>query len=346
MNQPKKILIIRTDRLGDVILSTPVIKNLKQAFPGVHIAFMCRPYTKDVVEGNPEVNEVILYDKYGKHKRAMATLKFALNLGKKNFDWVIILHPTNRAHIISFLAKIPVRIGWDKKMGFLLTKKLHHNKSEGKKHELEYNLDVLRELNIPIVDKSTYFPIEEDARKRVEEILSEKGLRPEEKFIAIHPSASCPSKRWPQEFFSQLIKIIDEKLNIKFVIITSNAERNLGELVIRETEAIDLRGQLNISQVGALLKKASLFISNDSGPVHIAASLNTPVISIFGRKDPGLSPLRWGPVGTEVFYFHKDVGCIQCLAHNCLKGFLCLREIKPEEVAEKALTLLARDITE
>lgn len=95
--------------------------------------------------------------------------------------------------------------------------------------------------------------------------------------------------------------------------------------------------------LGALINKASLFISNDSGPVHIAASLNIPVISIFGRKNPGLSPTRWKPQGEKSVYLHKDIGCIQCLAHNCEKEFLCLKEIKPEEVAEKALLLLKKE---
>ncbi|UCG35370.1 MAG: lipopolysaccharide heptosyltransferase II [Candidatus Omnitrophota bacterium] len=338
--KPHKILIVRTDRLGDVILSTPVIKNLRVAFPQAHIAFMCRPYTKAALEGNPYLDEVIVYDKYGKHKSTWASIKFSQDLRKKKFDWALILHPTNRAHLVTYFAKIPFRIGWDKKMGFLLTERLKHTKQQGRKHETEYTLDILKTLNIDTEDKTTYFPISEKADKKIEELLIKEGLEREEKFIVIHPSASCRSKRWPPDYFSKLVKALKEKTNLKIAVISAAEEKGVAQEIVEKNEVIDLRAKLAIAEVGSLLKRAELFISNDSGPVHIAAALNTPVISIFGRKDPGLSPLRWAPLGEASFYFHKDVGCIACASHNCLKGFLCLKAISPEEVLEAATRLI------
>ena len=340
MKKPERILIVRTDRLGDIILSTPVIKSLREAFPTAHIAFMCRPYTRDIVEGNPYLDEVIICDKYGKHKSFWGVIKLASYLRKKKFDWAIVLHPTNRVHLVTFLAGISYRVGWDQKLGFLLTKKIPHTKQEGKKHELEYTLDVLRELQIPIVDKHTYFPINDKADKRIGQLLKAQEVDGDDRLIIIHPCASCPSKRWPQAKFSQLIRLLREKFDLKVVVIAAANEVEFGKSVVQENDVIDLRGKLTISEVGSLLKRAALFISNDSGPVHIAASLDIPVISIFGRKDPGLSPLRWRPLGENSFYFHKDVGCQVCLAHNCQKGFLCLKEISPQEVAEKAISIL------
>ncbi len=158
MDKPKKILIMRLDRLGDVVLSTPVITNLRAAFPQAYIAFMCRPPAKDAVEGNPELDEVIVYDKDGIHKNFFKTCRFASALTAKSFDWALVLHPTNRAHIIAFLAGIPVRVGWDRKMSFLLTKKIAHVKHEGAKHEVEYNLDLLRAMGVPIVSTQPVFP--------------------------------------------------------------------------------------------------------------------------------------------------------------------------------------------
>ncbi len=154
MKSYKKILIIRTDRLGDVILSTPVIENLKFAYPDAHIAFMCRPYTREVLEGNPYLDEVIVYDKYGKQKSFFNSIKFAFNLRKEKFDCVIILHPTNRVHMISYFAAIPYRIGWETKMSFFLTKKLPHRKHEGKKHEVEYTLDLIRSLGVNVTSRN------------------------------------------------------------------------------------------------------------------------------------------------------------------------------------------------
>ena len=336
----KRILIVRTDRLGDVILSTPVIRNLRLAFSKAFIAFMCLPYTREALEGNPDLDKVIIYDKYGKHKSLWSSIKFSFYLRKKKFDLALILHPTNRAHLITFLAGIPERVGWDKKLGKLLTRRIKHTKQEGKKHELEYTLDLLRGLGIPIKHTDTYFPILSKARTTVEQLLKGEGIGEGDKFIVIHPSASCSSKRWPQERFQRVIKLLKSRVGFKIIVITSQSEKEFGERLVGDSGVIDLRESLSISEVGALLKQAALFISNDSGPVHIAASFNTPVISIFGRNDSGLSPLRWGPRGEESFYFHKDVGCTKCLAHNCIKGFLCLQEITPQEVVDKAISLL------
>jgi len=339
MDKPDRILIVRTDRLGDVILSTPVIANLRKAYPQSHIAFMCRPYTARALLGNPYLDEVIIYDKYGKHKGVFASIKFSLELRNKKFDWVIILHPTNRAHIMTFFAKIPFRVGWNRKARLLLSKRIPHTKQEGRKHELEYSLDILRSLGISTSQKGTYFPIPEQAREKVKKLLRKKGLAEGQGYIVIHPSASCPSKRWPQNHFLQLVKLLREKIGVTIVMVTARGEERFGQKIAAAAEIIDLRGQLDISEVGALLKEAALFISNDSGPVHIAASFNTPTIAIFGRKSPGLSPERWKPSGEKSFYFYKDVGCKKCAAHSCAKNLLCLRNITPQEVAEKAIAI-------
>ncbi|MCM8820221.1 MAG: glycosyltransferase family 9 protein, partial [Candidatus Omnitrophica bacterium] len=302
--------------------------------------FMCRPYTKDVLEGNPYLDEVITYDKDKTQKGIFSSIKFSLYLRKKQFDWAIILHPTVRVHIVTFFAKIPTRIGWNAKKGWLLTKSFPYNKHEGLKHELEYTLDILRFLDIPIVDKRPYFPIKEEAEKKVKNLLYWVNISNNEKFIVIHPSSSCPSKRWPIDYFIELIKILKEETKLKIIVISSKEEKNIAKPLLDTNLVIDMTGKLSISELGPLLKHATLFISNDSGPVHIAAAVGTPVISIFGRNNPGLSSTRWRPLGENSFYFHKDVGCSICLAHNCKKGFLCLKAIKPIEVAKKALEIL------
>jgi heptosyltransferase-2 len=344
MKKPKRILVLRTDRLGDVILSTPVIRNLRLAYPNAYIAFLCRPYTRQALEGNPCLDEIIEYDKYGKHKSFFSTLRFSLWLKAKHFDWAIVLHPTNRVNMIAFLAGIPLRVGFNRKMGCLLNKKIVHKKQQGKKHESEYTLDVLRHIGIDIKDKKLYFPVTDTAREAVGRLLILEGLNPEKKLLVVHPSASCPSKRWSQDNFSQVIKVLKSaNPGLEVAVITSIAERKFGARLVEENEVVDLRGKLSLTEVGALLERASLLISNDSGPVHIAAALETPVIAIFGRSDPGLSPLRWRPLGEKSRYLHKDVGCKQCLAHNCDKNFLCLKAIAPAEVCELAQKLLSLD---
>ncbi|MFA6281155.1 MAG: lipopolysaccharide heptosyltransferase II [Candidatus Omnitrophota bacterium] len=338
MKEPKKILIIRTDRIGDVILSTPVIKNLRTSYPSAHITFMLRPYTKEIVENNPYLNEVIEYDKNNKHKSILSSIKFCFWLRKKKFDVAFILNPTNRAHLITFFSGIPIRVGLNRKMGNLLSHRIEDTKHEGKKHELEYTLDILNKVGIEAKDTQTHFPLKESSESKIKILLENFNIKNSE-FIVIHPWASCPSKRWPKENFMELIRLLKEKTGLKIIIIDEQKRECLKDM--REKNiVIDLSGELTLADTGSLLKRAKLFISNDSGPVHIAASLNTPVISIFGRNSPGLSPKRWMPLGEKSFHIHKGCNSKICLAHNCKKNFTCLKSITAREVLGLALSIL------
>jgi len=338
MENYNKILIIRTDRMGDVLLSTPVVKVLRKKFPKSYIAFMVRPYTQDIVRGNPYLDEVIVYDKYGRDKSFLSSLKFALSLRKKKFDLTLILHPTNRIHIVTFLAGIRKRVGYNKKFGFLLTDKVEDIKHLGKKHELDYNFDILKAIGIKDTSRELYMPILEDDEDCINSILEEKNISRNDKIIAINPTASCPSKIWPAERFGKICSILIKNYNLKIALICSDKDIDICRKVssfIEDNNYVVFSG-LKLRQLAALLKKASLLISNDSGPVHIAVAVKTPVISIFGRNQAGLSPTRWKPLGENDIVLHKEVGCRECLAHNCNRGFKCLKSITVEDVLNAA----------
>lgn len=347
----KRILIIRTDRIGDVTLSTPVVKALREAHPEAYIAFMVRPYARDIVEGNPWLDEVIIYDKHGAHKGFLATLFFAWRLRSKRFDTALILHPTNRAHIIAFAAGIPERIGWGRKLPALLTKSLRDEKYLGEKHEFEYTLDILRSVSVEVRDKSLYLPVRERDEASIIKKLSERGVAGSDTLLAVHPGASCPSKRWPYDRFASLISRLKSRYDAKIVLV-SGPEDAAGLAELREAlrdEVVDISGETSVGELAALLKRCRLFISNDSGPVHIAAAVGTPSVVIFGRKQPGLSPRRWGPTGKDDVTLHKDAGCEVCLAHDCEKGFECLKAVTIDEVLDAVKTvsdkILSKDLT-
>lgn len=339
----KRILITRTDRLGDVVLSTPVVRHVRKLYPEAYIAFMVKPQNKDVVAHNPHIDEVITYDKTGREKSAWSTLKFAFYLKKKNFDTAIALHPTNRVHIMFFLAGIPVRIGYARKMGWLLTEKAPHLKQKGDKHEVDYNLDLLAfaGMDISDADRKPYIITSREEKQLIDSVFLDMGIKRD--IIAIHAGASCPSKRWPPEEFAKVADTLCQKYGMDIVIVGGDETSSISERVLNnmKNKAFDLTGTLLIGELAELLSRAKLFISNDSGPVHVAASIGTPVISIFGRKDPGLSPKRWGPLGAKGRVLHKDPGCEICLAHACEKGFKCLEAITKEDVIRLAEQLLS-----
>jgi len=332
----RRILVVRTDRLGDVLLSTPVIKNLRKNMPSAYIAMMVNSSVKEVVQGNPYLDEVIPFDKRGEHKGLINSIRFVNSLKKKNFDLVLILHPTNRVHLILFFARIRKRFGYDRKLGFLNTNILKHAKQFGRKHEIDYTLDFLRELGFSDFDTSLFMPVYKEAESWADEFLKKLNLRSNQPIIAIHPQASCLSKMWPSDYFAKLIEDIKEIYNPK--IIQIGKERNYEKI---HKDVVNLSGKTNISQLASIIKRSSLLISNDSGPVHLAVALGIPVISIFGRKQDGLSPRRWGPSSKSSVILHKDVGCEFCLAHDCKQGFACLKAIKPQEVLERVDQILS-----
>jgi lipopolysaccharide heptosyltransferase II len=333
---PKRILIARTDRLGDVVLTTPVIKLLRREFPDAYIAFMVRPYTKDVLINNKDIDEVITYDKDQGQQSFVDTVKFAMNLRKKQFDMAIAMHPTNRVHMIMFIAGIPVRIGYDRKLSGLLTKRIIHRKQEGTFHEVEYNFKMLENAGISTenADPIPYMFTGSEEKKYVDSIFLDKGLT--EKVVAIHAGASCESKRWPVERFAEVCRDILKNYGCDIVLIggpdTSEINAKISE--ITKAKIHDMTGRFSVGELAEFLRRCKLLISNDSGPVHIATAVDTPVLSIFGRSSAGLSPTRWKPIGDRNIVIHGNAGCDDCKAHNCENDFRCLEVVTSADVME------------
>jgi heptosyltransferase-2 len=336
-------LVIRLDRLGDVVLSTPVLHALRQAYPDAFLAMMVRPACRELIEGHPALNEVLLYEKDGAHHGIGPTMRFARSLRRLAFDTAIILHPTRRSHWVAWLAGIPVRIGYARKGAWLLTHRLAHRKQEGTQHESRYTLELLTPLGISVGDDVRPFvPVAPGALERVEHVLSQEARDPARPLVAVHPSASCPSKRWLPERFAQVADRLIQEHHVAVCLVAGEADADAAHQVaaaMRE-RAIVLAGRLTVGELAALLTRCRLLVSNDSGPVHIAAAVGTPVVAIFGRNQPGLSATRWGPLGQGHIVLQKDVGCVTCLAHRCDIGFLCLSSLSVEEVFRAAASIL------
>ena len=374
-------MIVRTDRVGDVVLTTPVISALRENYSEARLSIMVAPETKEIVEGNPYLDAVIVFDRKKAHKNFGRLLKFILSLREKKFDCAIILHTKKITNLICFLAGIPRRAGYrNEKFGFLLTDGIKDTRAEGTKHEAEYSLDVLRHLGLSFpnatktfggdnlgISSKIFLPIKAEAERWVEEFLRENKLTGSDHLIAVHPDASCISKRWPPKNFAELINKIQKKYPVKILMIGTEASRGIVSEIISlvqdvsschseehsdeesqreeilrfaQNDIIDLSGKTSISQLISLLKRCQLLISNDSGPVHLASGVGIPVISIFGRNQAGLSPVRWSPLSEKSVVFHKDVGCQICLAHNCDINFKCLEAVHPQEVFEAFDSLL------
>jgi lipopolysaccharide heptosyltransferase II len=297
----KNILIVRTDRIGDVVLTTPSLKAIKKHFPTAKITVLLSPLTESLLRDNPYVDNIIVDKRINNFIGRLDVFKLAYILRKQRFDLSIIYHTKKRFNIACAVAGIKTRIGYkNKKFGNLLTDGVYDHRHLGEKHESQYCLDVLKTIGVNEKDLSLSLSIDEDANQWVENCLNFQNITQDQDLVAFHLGASDPAKRWSEYHFACLANEISKKYNVKIVLVgTSAIKVNVDRFLSKvKVSCVDLTGQTDVMQFVAFLKKCKMLISNDSGPVHIAAALKVPVVSIFTRNQPGINPERWGPLGS------------------------------------------------
>jgi len=302
MNEFKNILIVRTDRMGDVVLTTPSIRALRKTYPKAKISILLAPSTRDLIDGNPNIDEILIDDRKKAHRGMGGFVKLVRLLRAKKFDLAILYHTKKRTNLACFLARIPVRMGYkNSKFGFLLTDPIQDIRHHGKQHEVEYCLNLLKHLGIEDDQREVYVSIQEESQQWLKQWLKKNKIAKEGQLIAIHPGASDPSRRWPVNRFAELVTEMNQRYVCKLVLIGNFDIRETTRSIISLVDfpILDLTGMTTISQLASLLKRCTLLISNDSGPVHVASGVGTPVVSIFTRNQPGINPERWRPLGKK-----------------------------------------------
>jgi len=295
----RNILAVRNDRFGEFLLNIPAFRALKESFTNTRLVVVVDPYVKDLAEAVPFIDEVIAWGR-GKHS-LLAKLKLIKLLSILKMDMAIMLNPSKEFNIISRIAGIPIRVGYNRKWAFLLTHKMEDEKHLGQKHEVEYNLDLVSLVGAKTEDKTLSLFIDD-------EIVKDFNIKEYNNLIAIHPWTSDPVKHWPLSNFSDLAKRILEDKDIKVVIIggSEELERSADYFANLGNNLINLTGRTTLKQLAALLRKCKLLISCDSGPVHLACAVGIPAIAIFRSDIPGKSAKRWGPWGKGHTVIEKE----------------------------------------
>ncbi len=300
--EPRQILVVRTDRIGDVVLTTPALRRLRARFPEAWIAILVSPVTTDLLKGNPDVDKVLVDDRRGRHRGLIGFCRLVTELRRFRFDLAINLHTKRRSNLLLFCSGIPRRIGYrNEKWGHLLTEPLLDQRTQGLRHEAQYCVDALRPLGVavdgPLVPR---IEVDDADRQWAAERVREWGLTPGDRIIAIHAGSSCPTKCWPLENFAELMEDVARRYQTVFVLVGEQVESGsrdpLSGLAGR-LKVVDLRGQTTLGELAGLFAVVHAVISNDSGPVHIADAVGAPVVSIFTRNQPGINPERWRPLG-------------------------------------------------
>ena len=295
-----RILVIRTDRigrishsarycgLGEALLNIPAIRALKQNFNSSIVALV-NPVVKELLAGSPEIDQILTFDEDKWNKSIFTRLRLLRQIRKGKYDLAVIFNPTKRFHILTYLAGIPRRLGYARKWGSLLTHKIEDKKFRGQKHEVECNLDLVRSIGADTNEKSTSIAVEKEDARFVEDLLLKYAIRDKDLVIAIHPHSSNPAKSWPRENFVCVADELHSRFAAKVAIIGGAQERDSVRDLISLTKypPINLCGELTLKQLAAFFQRGTLLISNDSGPVHIAAACRAPTVVIFGRNIPG-----------------------------------------------------------
>lgn len=312
MKEYKNILIIRTDRIGDVVLTSPTIKVLRQSFPNARITVLLRPFTKDLLVDNPYIDEILLDDRENNPDGFFGFWRLVALIREKEFDCVINFHTKKRTNLLCFLARIPERIGYkDKKFGFLLTHPVKDERHLGLKHESQYCLDLLRHMGVTKFDCTLNVSVTDEAKEWMKRVCLENKIDDDQPLIALHPGASDPAKRWPVRRFAELMEgLLSRFPQARFILIGDRECYQMVREISYDTKVplINMAGVTTVAQLVALINHSCLLVSNDSGPVHIAAALNKPVVSIFTRNQPGINPERWRPLNenSRVVSVEKD----------------------------------------
>jgi len=286
-----KILIIHTAFIGDIVLSTPLIQKLKDLYPKSEIDYLTLPTNQSVLYNNPNLNEIILYDKKGKDKGIKGFLKVLKILKQKKYDYAVIPHRFIKSILLAKLAKIPDIVGFDVATGSsLLDKKVHYDM---KKHEVERLLNLVgyEGKKIPV----RIYPAKENFVK-IEKMLKNSGYtgKKEQKLILVAPGSQRPEKMWPIEKYREIIERLKKNKNYFIGITGSKSEKELPLNFEKDKNVIDFRGEISLVEFGALISKADVVVGNDSSPIHIASGFEKPfVIGIFGPGKRSLGFFPW-----------------------------------------------------
>jgi len=326
----KKVLLIRLRRIGDVILTTPAVSALRKAFPSALISYIVEEPYKELVEGNPCLNNVYVLKK---KQNSKDFLKFIRQIRKEKVDVVIDFHSGPRASLITLFSGAKLKIGYRiKYRNFIYDVKLSRSSERGPIHSVENHINLVKALGIS-VDPS--FPVSVPEAKKEEAEKVEKIIRENEfkghSIITIHISAGNEFRDWGADNWIQMTNLLAQQPEVRIVLVGAEEDKKAEEEILKKSKAaiLSLVGRLNLRELREVISHSSLFVGPDSGPMHIAATTSTPIVALFG---PTL-PANFAPWKAKATLIEKNLDCRPCKQRTCIHDdFRCLKTIKPEEV--------------
>ncbi len=366
----KKILVVKFRHIGDVLLTVPTIRALKETFSDASVSVLVNSGTEDVLSGNPIINELMVFDRAIKDlppfKRYLKEVKFLKEIKAKGFDMIVDLIGGDRSAILSFLSGARYRLAADfGRKGFIGKKYLytHLANIDRQEHMVLQNLDIVKRFGITTDNTNVDFFIPEEIKQSIKKTLVENGITEKDKIVHVHPTSRWFFKCWQDEYMAEIIGwLIDKGLKVVVTsapdskemekakrilsLVGDSPSRSIGmgqsplpssRITHYASCILDLCGKTTIKELAAISEASDLFIGVDSAPMHIAAAVGTPVIALFGPTGK-----EWIPYGEGNTVVSKDMPCKPCKKGMCEGIALreCMSAIKPDDVKEAVNKIL------
>jgi heptosyltransferase-2 len=353
------ILVRGVNWIGDAVMTLPALRTLKLSIPDSKIALLVKPWVSPLFEKNPYVSEIILYK--NEYRGISGKFRLARMLKKEGFCMSVLFQNAFDAALITFLARIPERIGYSRDgRRMLLTKAVPFDNHARSLHHIEYYLNMLRKAGFDAEQSIPWIFLSLDERLEARDKLKELK-RP---VIAINPGATYgSSKRWPSERFAELTKRLIDEMKSSVVIFGGPAEIGVADEICKTLEemkrgsqetgemrtekahpskfsspkVLNMAGRTSLRELVSLISECDLLVTNDSGPMHIGYAVRTPAVALFGST----SPEHTGPVGNGNIVIRKDVDCAPCFERECRdRDLKCMDSISSREVFEAVKELV------
>jgi heptosyltransferase II len=337
-NLPKekigRILIRAVNWLGDAVMTTPAIGALRESFPDAKLVLLATPLVAQLFAGHPWLDQVLVYDRKGRHAGVLGRLKLARELRRERFDLAVLLPNSFDSALIAFLAGVPRRLGFNTDgRGMLLSHPVRRSEAVLAGHQTGYYLGLLAPFAIGMERprQLLYTSAQEDAE--CAGLLSAAGVLAADDLIGINPGATYGSaKRWRPERFAQVADQLAARRGGKVVLFGGPDEVGIATEIeaAMQVPCLNLAGKTTVRSMMALIKRCNLFITNDSGPMHIAAAFGVPLVAVFGSTDHTTT----FPLGDRAQVVRKDVDCAPCMKRECPTDHRCMTAVTAQDVLD------------
>ena len=339
----QKILVIKLRALGDVIMSLPVVDNLHAAFPNAQIDFLTEKPCLPVVENRRGLNRILSIDRGTLGKLSMLKQlhwqkTFISGLRKERYDLAIDLFGNPRSALLTRLSNASIRLGYNFRVRRFAYNKIVEPRGD-RVHEVEFNLDALRAIGIPIVTSKLNIDVDQESRNKIDMFWRDQNLSSYPYVIGLNASGGWYTKRWPLASFAELGKHLQHQLGAKIILLWGPGElddaRKIAEMMQGESTVAPAT---DLKTLAALLARLNLLVSNDSGPMHLATAVATPVVGIYGPTQPKLQ----GPWGEKHRVVYKnDLECLGCNGVTCkINTHDCMQNLSVDDVLRVTLSQL------